>query len=71
MAAALVRSADLVVRLERGRDGLSRAVSLEDTNGQPVFVHESGAFRCRTTAPAFAPILQARGYGAALARIFR
>jgi type IV secretory pathway ATPase VirB11/archaellum biosynthesis ATPase len=71
MAAGLARSADLVVRLERGRDGLSRAVSLEDANGQPVFVHEGGAFHRRTTAPAFAPILQARGYGAALARIFR
>jgi len=71
MAAGLARSADLVVHLERGRDGLSRAVSLEDANGQQVFVHEGGAFHRRATAPAFAPILQARGYGVALARILR
>src|SRR5262249_3717236 len=71
MAAGLARSVDLVVRLERGRDGLSRAVSLEDANGQAVFVHEAGVFHRRATAPAFAAILQARGYGAALARIFR
>jgi len=71
MAAGLARSADLVVRLGRGRDGLSRAVSLEDISGQPVFVHEDGGFRCRAAAPAFAPILQAKGYGEALARILR
>ena len=71
MAAGLARSADLVVRLERGRDGLARAVSLEDINGQPVFVHEDGAFRRRAATPGFAAIVQARGYGAALARILR
>jgi type IV secretory pathway ATPase VirB11/archaellum biosynthesis ATPase len=71
MAAGLARSADLVVRLERGRDGLSRAVSLEDANGLQIFVHDGGGFHCRATTPAFAPILQAGGYGAALARIFR
>jgi type IV secretory pathway ATPase VirB11/archaellum biosynthesis ATPase len=71
MAAGLARSVDLVVRLGRGRDGLSHAVSLEDANGQPVFVHDDGAFRRLAAAPAFAPILQAKGYGEALARIFR
>jgi pilus assembly protein CpaF len=71
MAAGLARSVDLVVRLDRGRDGLPRAVSLEDGNGQPVFVHEAGGFRCHTTTPAFAPILRAKGYGDALTRILR
>ncbi len=71
MAEALARSVDLVVRLGRGRDGLARAVSLEDANGQPVFVHDDGAFRRRAAAPAFASILQAKGYGEALSRIIR
>jgi type IV secretory pathway ATPase VirB11/archaellum biosynthesis ATPase len=71
MAARLARSVDLVVRLGRGRDGLAHAVSLEDANGQPVFVHDGGAFRRQAAAPAFASILQAKGYGEALARIFR
>jgi len=71
MAAGLARSVDLVVRLGRGRDGLSHAISLEDANGQPVFVHDDGVFHRRTAAPAFASILQAKGYGEALARIFR
>jgi len=71
MAAGLARSADLVVHLGRGRDGLFRAVSLEDANGQPVFVHEGGEFHCRSTAPGFASILQANGYGRALMRILR
>jgi len=70
LAAGLVRSADLVVRLGRGRDGLVRALALEDSNGQPVFVHEDGGFQRRTTAPAFASILQAKGHGAVLVRIF-
>jgi hypothetical protein len=67
----LARSVDLVVRLGRGPDGLSRAVSLEDVNGQPVFVHEDGGFHCRAAAPDFASILQAKGYGEALTRILR
>jgi type IV secretory pathway ATPase VirB11/archaellum biosynthesis ATPase len=71
MAAGLARSVDLVVRLGRGRDGLSHAVSLEDANGQPVFVHDDGGFHRRTVAPAFAPIVQAKGYGEALARLLR
>jgi pilus assembly protein CpaF len=71
MAPALARSVDLVVRLGRGLDGLSRAISLEDINGQPVFIHDDGGFRRLAVAPAFASILQAKGYGEALARIFR
>jgi len=71
MAAGLARSVDIVVRLGRGQDGLSHAVLLEDANGQPVFIHDGGVFRRRATAPAFAAILQAKGYGAALARILR
>ena len=70
MALNLARSADLVVRLDRGRDGLARAVSLEDGSGQRLFAYEQGVFHRCATSPAFAAILQARGYGAALARIF-
>jgi type IV secretory pathway ATPase VirB11/archaellum biosynthesis ATPase len=70
MALNLGRSADLVVRLDRGRDGLARAVSLEDGRGQRLFAYEQGVFHRRAATPAFAAILQAKGYGAALARIF-
>jgi hypothetical protein len=69
MAAGLARLADLVVRLERGADGLPRAVSLDDANGIPVFVHDTGGFHCRNAAPSFAAVIQAKGYGAALTRI--
>jgi hypothetical protein len=75
-AAGLARLADLVVHLERGPDGLPRAVSLDDANGQPVFAHDAGShdtggLRCRNPAPSFAELLRARGHGAALARILR
>ena len=66
----LAQSADLVVRLDRGRDGLARAVSLEDGSGQRLFAYEQGVFHRCAASPAFAAILQARGYRAALARIF-
>ncbi len=65
------QSFDLVVRLGRGRDGLFRAVSLEDASGAAVFVHDGGRFHRRTAQPAFAEIAAAAGYREALAIILR
>ncbi len=69
--AEFVRSADLMVRLNRGRDGLFRVVSLEDAAGAAVFVHEDGRFQCRLREPAFAERTRAAGYGEALAAVLR
>jgi pilus assembly protein CpaF len=69
--AVSLQSFDLVVRLARGRDGLFRAVSLEDASGAAVFVHDGGRFHRRTAQPAFAEIAAAAGYRDALASILR
>ncbi|HTR86257.1 MAG TPA: ATPase, T2SS/T4P/T4SS family [Reyranella sp.] len=66
---ALSRAVDIVVRLERGRDGLFRVVSLADAASVAVFVHEDGRFHRRSTTPAFAEILRAAGQGEALASL--
>jgi Flp pilus assembly CpaF family ATPase len=71
LAAGLARSVDLVARLERGRDGRFRVVSLEDATGAAIFVQEGGRFLRRTVEPAFSAILRERGYEAALASILR
>jgi Flp pilus assembly CpaF family ATPase len=70
-AAALARSADLVVRLGRSRDGFFRAVSLEDATGAALVIHDGGQFVRRTVQPAFAATVREAGYGEALARILR
>jgi Flp pilus assembly CpaF family ATPase len=61
MSAALARSAELVVRIDR-IDGRFRVVAVEDAAGVPVFAGRG--------APAFAATLQARGLGEGLARLF-
>lgn len=61
MSAALARSAELVVRIDR-IDGRFRVMAVEDAAGVP-------AFKSRG-APAFAATLQARGLGDALAKVF-
>lgn len=71
LAAVLARSADLVVRLGRSRDGLFRAQSVEDCVGATVFVYEGGRFHQLTNAPAFAEIVRDAGYGEALSSILR
>jgi len=68
MSDALVRSVDLVVRIDRV-DGAFRVVTVEDTVGATVFRHENGKLVRGTTNPAFAPSLQARGQGAALSKL--
>jgi pilus assembly protein CpaF len=68
---SVARSADLVMRLARGQDGLPRVTSMEDGAGQSMFIHTGGEFRRRAVVPAFAPILQSKGFGEALAHIFR
>jgi Flp pilus assembly CpaF family ATPase len=68
MSDALVRSVDLVVRIDRV-DEVFRVVSVEDAASAMVFRHENGKLARGTTTPAFAPSLQARGQGAALAKL--
>jgi pilus assembly protein CpaF len=70
-ATDLTRSIDLLVRLARGRDGLYRAVSMEDAAGAAVFVHEDGRFVCRARHPAFAPKIQAAGFAEHLSTLLR
>ena len=54
MSAALARSADLVVRIDRGSDGPFRVVAVEDSAGAPIFRHENGKLVRGTGTPAFA-----------------
>jgi type IV secretory pathway ATPase VirB11/archaellum biosynthesis ATPase len=68
MSDALVRSVDLVVRIDRVDDAF-RVVSVEDSGSAMVFRHENGKLVRGTTTPAFAPSLQTRGQGAALAKL--
>ena len=70
-ATDFTRTVDLLVRLARSRDGLYRAVSMEDAAGAAVFVHEDGRFLCRTRHPAFAPKIQAAGFAEHLAALLR
>jgi hypothetical protein len=44
-------------------------VTIEDSTGVMVFRHENGKLVRGTTTPAFAPSLQARGHGLALAKL--
>ena len=69
MSDALVRSADLVARIDR-IDGAFRVVTIEDSTGAMIFRHENGKLVRGTTTPAFAPSLQARGHGTALGELF-
>jgi pilus assembly protein CpaF len=69
MSDALIRSVDLVARIDRG-DGVFRVVTVEDSTGAMVFRHENGKLERGTTTPAFAATLQARGHGAALGKLF-
>jgi len=70
-AADFTRAADLLVRIGRSRDGIYRAVSMEDATGQAVFVHEDGRFQCRTRHPAFAEKVQAAGFAEHLGTLLR
>lgn len=70
-ATDFTRTVDLLVRLARSRDGLYRAISMEDAAGAAVFVHEDGRFVCRTRHPAFAPKIQAAGFAEHLATLLR
>jgi pilus assembly protein CpaF len=70
-AAALARSADLVVRLGRSRDGFFRAVSLEDATGATLVIHDGGRFVRSMIQPAFAATVRDAGYGEALASVLR
>ena len=69
MSDALVRSVDLVARIDRN-DGAFRVVTIEDSTGAMIFRHENGKLVRGTTTPAFAASLQARGHGLALAKLF-
>jgi len=69
MSDALVRSADLVARIDRV-DNAFRVVTIEDSAGAMIFRHENGKLVRGTTTPAFAPSLQASGHGVTLAKLF-
>lgn len=71
MSAALARSADLVVRLDRGGDGQFRVMAVEDSAGVALFRHDAGTLSRSATVPAFSAIVQARGQGDALAQLLR
>jgi len=71
MSAALARSADLIVRIDRGSDGPFRVMAVEDSAGDLVFRHDGGKLVRGTGAPAFAAAVKARGYGDALMQLLR
>lgn len=70
-AADFTRSADLLVRIARSRDGLYRAASMEDAAGAAVFAYDDGRFICRTRHPAFAEKVQAAGFAEHLGTLLR
>ncbi len=70
MSDALIRSVDLVARIDRGGDGVFRVVTVEDSTGAMIFRYECGKLVRGTSSPAFAATLQARGHGAALSKLF-
>jgi hypothetical protein len=71
MSAALARSADLIVRIDRGSDGPFRVMAVEDSAGDLVFRHDGGKLVRRMGAPAFAATVKARGHGDALMQLLR
>jgi hypothetical protein len=64
MSPALARSADLVVRFDRGADGMFGVVAVEDSARAAVFGRGPAV-------PAFAAAVRERGHGAALADLLR
>ncbi len=71
LARAPRETIDLVVRLGPGNGGLFVVVSMEDTVGAPLFVHDGLGFQRRTTSPSFAGSVRKAGYGEALASVLR
>jgi len=69
MAGLPRRAIDLVVRLDRLRDGLCGVVAMEDETGAPIFLHQAGRFGRGTAAPSFAGLVHKAGYGEALASV--
>jgi Flp pilus assembly CpaF family ATPase len=70
MSDALVRSVDMVARIDRGGDGMFRVVTVEDSTGAMIFHRGNGKLERGTTKPTFASTLQARGHGVTLAKLF-
>ncbi|MBI3197679.1 MAG: Flp pilus assembly complex ATPase component TadA [Rhodospirillales bacterium] len=62
---------DLSVRLGRARDGLFHVVSVTDSSGARLFVHENGRFHRGNAEPAFAGLVRDAGYGDALSTVLR
>ncbi len=71
VAAVLARSMDLVICLGRSADGVFRVVSVQDTTGTAIFVHDRGGFHRSAATPAFAGRVREAGYGEAFSGIFR
>jgi hypothetical protein len=60
---------DLVVRLDRRRDGLFGVASMLDSNGTEIFAHDNGRLQRRTTVPSFAGLVHQAGYSEALSSV--
>ena len=71
MSPVLARSADLVVRIDRGSDGPFRVMAVEDSIGSVVFRREGGKLVRGAGVPAFTETVQARGHGDALMQLLR
>jgi pilus assembly protein CpaF len=71
MAGLSQPTVDLIVRLDRRREGGLGVVSMEDSIGAQIFAHEDGRFHRRTMAPSFAGLVHKAGYGAALSSTLR
>jgi hypothetical protein len=69
MSAVLARSADLVVRIDRGSDGPFRMLVVKDSNGSVVFGHDGASTCAARASPDFAATLRARGDGGALVQL--
>jgi len=64
-------SVDLIARVERGRDGISRIAGLRDSAGKALFAFDNGQFVRRDGEPAFAAAIRAAGFAEALHAILR
>ncbi len=70
-ARTLEPSVDMILRLERGGDGVNRVVAVQDPAGFTLFAYENGNFARLNGEPAFAAALRAAGFAEALQKILK
>ncbi len=70
-ARTLEPSVDMILRLERGGDGVNRVVAVQDPAGFTLFAYENGNFARLNGEPAFAAKLRAAGFAEALQKILK